>query len=91
MNDRSQPGAPHDYRRFGGKDQLVVAVLEQWGAGWLQSLIDRVEGHGDDPATRLAGLWAAIPEWQATEGRHGSLILNAAIELRGEPIIPPRR
>lgn len=76
------------YRRFGGKDQLVVAVLEHWGAGWLRSLIDRVEGHGDDPATRLAGLWAAILEWQATEGRHGSLILNAAIELRGEPDHP---
>jgi AcrR family transcriptional regulator len=78
------------YRRFGGKDQLVAAVLEQWGAGWLHSLVARVDRCGDDPAARLAGFWAAVEEWQATEGRHGSLILNAAIELRGEPGHPAR-
>jgi AcrR family transcriptional regulator len=78
------------YRRFGGKDELVAASLEQWSAGWRHWLTDAIESRGDDPDARWAGLWDAIEEWRATDGRHGSLILTAAAELRGTPDHPAR-
>lgn len=71
------------YRRFTGKDELVAASLEQWGAHWLHWLTERIERRGDDPKARWAGLWDAIEEWRTADGRHGSLILTAAAELRG--------
>jgi AcrR family transcriptional regulator len=71
------------YRRFSGKAELVAASLEQWGAQWLHWLTGRIERRGDDPNARWAGLWDAIEEWRAADGRHGSLILTAAAELRG--------
>jgi AcrR family transcriptional regulator len=76
------------YRRFSGKDELVAASLEQWGGHWLHWLTDRIERRGDDPNARWAGLWDAIEEWRTADGRHGSLILTAAAELRGTPDHP---
>jgi AcrR family transcriptional regulator len=76
------------YRRFSGKDELVAASLEQWGAHWLHWLTDRIERRGDDPNARWAGFWDAIEEWRTAEGRHGSLILTGAAELRGTPDHP---
>ena len=60
-----------------------MSAVSSSGGRWLHSW-SPVRSCGDDPGDRLAGFWAAVEDWQATEGRHGSLILNAAIELRGE-------
>ena len=79
------------YRQFGGKDALVAAVVERWGTEWLQWLVERIEAAGDDPAARLERLWAALQEWVGAEGLAGSLMANAAAELRGEPGHPVQR
>jgi AcrR family transcriptional regulator len=76
------------YRQFGGKDELVAAALEHWGAQWLQWLMDQLDSCGDDPAARFEGLWNALDEWLISEGFCGSLVANAATELRGKPHHP---
>lgn len=75
------------YRHFGDKPGLVLAVLEQWSAervGWLADQVDRC---GDDPEARFAGLWAAL-ERRLGEETGGSLVVIAAVELRGLPRHP---
>ena len=75
------------YRHFGDKDGLVLAVLEQWSAervGWLADQVDRC---GDDPEARFAGLWAAL-ERRLGDEAGGSLVVIAAVELRGAPWHP---
>ena len=76
------------YRRFGGKDELVAAAVEQWSARWLQWLMYQLDSCGDDPHARLQGMWNALEEWLTSEEFHGSLVANAAIELRGQPHHP---
>jgi AcrR family transcriptional regulator len=79
------------YRQFSGKDELVAATLQRWSGQWLGWLHDRIDRRGDDPGQRMAGLWEALEEWFATEGFRGSLIANAAAELRGEPAHPAQK
>jgi AcrR family transcriptional regulator len=77
------------YRKFGGKDELVAAAVEQWSARWLQWLNDKLDAcDDDDPLSRFEGLWNAIEEWLASERFRGSLAANVAIELRGKPHHP---
>jgi AcrR family transcriptional regulator len=76
------------YRKFGGKDELVAAALEQWSTRWLQWLMEHIDGCGDDPEARFAALWDALEEWLASEEFRGSLVANAATELRGTPDHP---
>jgi AcrR family transcriptional regulator len=71
------------YRRFGGKDDLVVASLTLWSTQWLEALAEQVKRYGDDPQARYAGLWEVLEQWFASEDFHGSFVVNAAIELRG--------
>jgi AcrR family transcriptional regulator len=73
------------YRQFGGKDELVAAAVEQWSAGWLTYLTDRLDQCGDDPQARLTGLWDALQESLYSQEYHGSLVANAATELRSNP------
>jgi AcrR family transcriptional regulator len=73
------------YRQFGGKDELVAATLEQWGAGWLHRLAEAIDRRGDEPAARFAGLWDALEAWFAEDGFRGSFAANAATELRSQP------
>jgi AcrR family transcriptional regulator len=77
------------YRRFGGKDTLVAASLEQWSADWLSWLNEAVERRGgEDPQARLAALWDVLEEWLASEGFRGCFVTNAATELRSKPAHP---
>jgi AcrR family transcriptional regulator len=76
------------YRRFGGKDDLVVASLTLWSARWLEALAEQVERYGDDPQARYEGLWEVLEQWFASEDFHGSFVVNAARELRGDPDHP---
>lgn len=76
------------YRQFGGKDELVAAALDQWSAQWLTTLTARLDRCGDDPQARFTGLWDALEEWLYSEDFHGSLVSNAATELRSKPHHP---
>jgi AcrR family transcriptional regulator len=79
------------YRQFGSKDQLVAAALEQWSGEWLRWLSDQVDRCGDDPETRLAGLWEALAAWFTREEYCGSFVANAASELRNRPDHPAQK
>jgi AcrR family transcriptional regulator len=79
------------YRQFGGKDELVAATVEQWSTQWLHWLNEQIDRHGDDPKARLAALWDALETWFAGDGFRGSLVDNAASELRSEPDHPAQR
>jgi AcrR family transcriptional regulator len=76
------------YRQFGGKDELVAATLEQWGAGWLHRLAEAIDRRGDEPAARFAGLWDELEAWFAEDEFRGSFAANAATELRSQPEHP---
>lgn len=76
------------YRQFGGKDELVATVLEQWSDQRLHWLTDRLDQCGDDPQARFTGLWDAIEDWLNSEEFRGSLIANATAELRSKPHHP---
>lgn len=79
------------YRHFGGKDGVVAAAVEQWGAWWRGWILDRVDGCGDDPEARLAGLWTALEARLLSEDLSGSLVVVAAVELRRVPQHPAWR
>lgn len=79
------------YRQFGGKDELVTAAVEQWSAQWLQWLTDQLDGCGDDPHARFERLWNALEEWLTSGEFRGSLVTNAATELRGLPHHPAHK
>jgi AcrR family transcriptional regulator len=79
------------YRQFGGKDELVAATIEQWSTHWLHWLTEQIDQHGDDPRARLAALWDALEGWFASDDFRGSLVDNAASELRSEPDHPAQR
>ncbi len=79
------------YRQFGGKDELVAATIEQWSSQWLHWLNEQIDQHGDDPRARLAALWDALETWFAGDKFRGSLVDNAASELRSEPDHPAQR
>jgi AcrR family transcriptional regulator len=72
------------YRRFRGKDDLVVASLTMWSARWLEALAEQVKRYGDDPRAQYEGLWEVLEQWFASEHFHGSFVANAALELRGD-------
>jgi AcrR family transcriptional regulator len=76
------------YRHFGDKDQLVARALDHAGRDCLGRLEERLQRYGSDPTDRFVGLQETLAEWLAGEGRKGSLIANAAAELRGQPDHP---
>jgi len=76
------------YHQFGGKDELVADAVELWCAHWLWMLAVQLEPYGDDAMARYAGLWDALAQRFASEDFCGSFIINAAVELRGQPNHP---
>jgi AcrR family transcriptional regulator len=76
------------YRHFDGKDGVVAAAVEQWGAWWRGWILDQVDSCGDDPEARLAGLWMALEARLRSEDVGGSLVVVAAVELRRVPEHP---
>ncbi|HEU4396351.1 MAG TPA: helix-turn-helix domain-containing protein [Actinomycetota bacterium] len=71
------------YRRFGGKDRLVAAMVEDRSKRSLRWLADRIERCGEDPEAGLQRLWDVLEEWLAAEELPGSLVTSVATELRG--------
>jgi AcrR family transcriptional regulator len=76
------------YRHFGGKQGLLAAALARWSDQWLQRMRERLDRAGMDPRSPLEGLWEALEEWFATDDFSGSLIDDAARELRNAPAHP---
>jgi AcrR family transcriptional regulator len=76
------------YRHFDDKDELVAAALDHASSACLGRLDERLAEYGNDPRARFVGLQETLAEWLAGEGRKGSLIANAAAELRGRPDHP---
>jgi AcrR family transcriptional regulator len=72
------------YRKFGGKDELVAATVEQWSVRWLAWLREESWAEAGDPGARLEGLWEALEKWFADEGFRGSYVDNVATELRAK-------
>ena len=55
------------YRKFGGKDELVAATVEQWSVRWLAWLRDESWTDTGAPGARLEGLWDALEKWFADD------------------------
>jgi AcrR family transcriptional regulator len=76
------------YRTVGSKDAVIVAVLERWSQRWQQRVTAGLAAGPADGRRRLLRLWDVLAEWFAAEDFRGSLIANAAVELRGRPEHP---
>jgi AcrR family transcriptional regulator len=73
------------YARFGSKEGLVRAVLEQEGAQWRTHFFDAVRGASDDPRERLQRIVAALADWFRGEDFTGCAYMNAVAEhTKGE-------
>ena len=76
------------YEHFGGKDGLLVAVLQETAAEdeqWYRSALD---AGGDDPRRRLLALFDALDELVTTPGFRGCRYLTADLALAdaGHPV-----
>jgi AcrR family transcriptional regulator len=76
------------YRALGRKDALIVAVLERWSQRWQQRITAGLAARPKDGRRRLLQLWDVLAEWFTAEDFRGSLIANAAVELRARPEHP---
>jgi AcrR family transcriptional regulator len=76
------------YRAVGSKDALIVAVLERWSERWQQRITAGLAARPENGRRRLLQLWDVLAEWFAAEDFRGSLITNAAVELRARPEHP---
>jgi AcrR family transcriptional regulator len=73
------------YARFGSKEGLVRAVLEQEGAAWRAQFFDALRRRSDDPRVRLEGLVAALADWLRSDDFTGCAFMNAVAEhTKGE-------
>ncbi|MGW5308351.1 TetR/AcrR family transcriptional regulator [Nocardia thailandica] len=69
------------YRHFAGKDDLVVAVLEDRDRRWLDWLRESVESATDDPAARPLAVFYALAERFARNDFRGCAFINTMIEV----------
>jgi AcrR family transcriptional regulator len=81
-------GAMTLYRNVGNKDELITTVLERWSAQWQQWVNEEVTSRPRSGPERLLGLFDVLEEWFLAPEYHGSLVENAAVELRGRPDHP---
>ncbi|CAN5417687.1 TetR/AcrR family transcriptional regulator [soil metagenome] len=69
------------YRRFGSKQDLVLAVLERrdqvWTRDWLQA---EIECRSSDPGERLLAIFDVFDEWFRTPDFEGCAFINVLLE-----------
>jgi AcrR family transcriptional regulator len=69
------------YRRFGSKQELVLAVLERraelWTRAWLQA---EVMGRASDPKERLLAVFDVFDEWFQRPDFEGCSFVNVMLE-----------
>jgi AcrR family transcriptional regulator len=69
------------YDRFGSKDRLIAAYLEQRNRVWHAFLDDQLaERRPETPEEMILALFAALTDWLA-ESRRGCGFINASVEL----------
>jgi AcrR family transcriptional regulator len=69
------------YDRFGSKDRLIAAYLEQRNRVWHAFLDDQLAARKPEtPAEVILALFAALTDWMA-ESRRGCGFINASVEL----------
>jgi AcrR family transcriptional regulator len=76
------------YRAVGSKDALIVAVLARWSERWQRRITAGLAARPENGQRRLLRLWDVLAEWFVAEDFRGSLITNAAVELRARPEHP---
>lgn len=69
------------YDRFGSKDALVAAYLDQRREAWTAYAIDYVAKRGTDPRTQVLATFDALATWQQRNGDRGCAFINAYAEI----------
>ncbi|MFB6616693.1 TetR/AcrR family transcriptional regulator [Streptomyces sp. NPDC056367] len=81
------------YSHFGGKEGLLLALLEVWKERIAEELAAEIEGSADpgDPATHFAAMWASLTRPHPDRG-DSWLLLEAELWLHGArgPLIGTR-
>jgi AcrR family transcriptional regulator len=73
------------YARFGSKEGLVRAVLQEEGADWRTHFFDAVRGASNDPRERLHRIVSALSDWFRSDDFTGCATMNAVAEhTKGE-------
>lgn len=76
------------YDRFGSKDRLVAAYLEQRDQRWRAFLQEYVEQR--PPDRRIQAVFDAMDAWRERDARRGCSVINAGAEITN-PDHPARR
>lgn len=75
------------YKHFPGKDDLVLAYLDEVDVVWKAQLREAAEAAGPDPAKQLVGMFDALEAACLREGYRGCAFVNAAAESpAGTPV-----
>ncbi|WP_299051045.1 TetR/AcrR family transcriptional regulator [uncultured Nocardioides sp.] len=69
------------YDRFGSKDRLVVAYLEDRDARWRVLLAEHLDAAGPEPAARVAAVFDASAAWTSSHAPRGCGMINAHAEI----------
>ncbi|HVB68959.1 MAG TPA: TetR/AcrR family transcriptional regulator [Acetobacteraceae bacterium] len=68
------------YARFGSKEALLRAVLEEEGAEWRARLFATLDAAGGDPLAQLQAVIAALRGWFEGGRFYGCAFMNAVAE-----------
>ncbi len=68
------------YARFGSKEALLRAVLQEEGADWRNRLFAAIEAAGADPAVQLRAIIPALGAWFSSGRFYGCAFMNAVAE-----------
>src|SRR5437762_11454045 len=76
------------YKKFGSKEELIVATLKREDKMFRQWLVSSVEGRSSRPEDRILGLFHALHDRFASEGYYGCAFIRASIEYPapGHPV-----
>ncbi|MBN8237179.1 TetR/AcrR family transcriptional regulator [Halobacillus kuroshimensis] len=73
------------YDRFGSKDQLIVAYLEERDQKWRKHLFSCMDEVPDDqPMDKILRIFDALENWMSTRNKRGCAFVNALAELSEE-------
>ena len=68
------------YTRFGSKEALLRAVLQQEGADWRDKFFASIEAAGHDPDVKLRAIIPALGIWFSGGRFYGCAFMNAVAE-----------
>ncbi len=68
------------YTRFGSKEALVRAVLQEEGTAWRDSFFATLSAASDDPRGRLRAIVPTLGAWFRSDRFYGCAFMNAVAE-----------